>query len=293
MISKIRSWTSQIANYYVSFKNYIHNNIFLIIGFYGLLLVLLLCVCTQFLHLNADQIFTQNRLLPPAWNEHGDLNHILGIDYLGRDILAQLLLAFKTTLSITLLITLSTTLIGTTICYLMVFIKPLRWLTKTLFRVIITIPPLLVAIVITFFWGNVISNIMLVIALTILPRFIHNIFHLIITELNKTYTVAARLDGLSTWGILNRSVLPNIRADYLAEIIVLFSNSLLGITTLTFLGFGTATSYNELGIMMKEMMSIIQINHWAFIAPGLAILITILIVNFLGFGINQSHSHQE
>lgn len=293
MINKMRALTAQAANYYHSFKGYIHNNIFLIIGFYGLFLILLLCVCSQFLHINADQVFTQNRLLPPAWHENGDLNHVLGIDYLGRDILAQLLLAFKTTLSITLLITLSTTIIGTMICYLMVFFKPLRWLIKTLFRVITTIPPLLVAIVITFFWGNIISNIMLVIALTILPRFIHNIYYLIIAELNKTYTIAARLDGLSTWGILSRSVFPNIRADFLAEIIVLFSNSLLGITTLTFLGFGTATSYNELGIMMKEMMSIIQINHWAFIAPGLAILITILIVNFLGFGINQSHAHQE
>ncbi|QIQ20840.1 ABC transporter permease subunit [Zophobihabitans entericus] len=289
----INKFLAAIYRSYSGFKRHIHNNLFLIIGFYGLVSVGFLCLLSlRFVH-EIGPLGEKFRLMLPAWNEAGDVKYILGTDKGGYDIFIQLLLAMRTTLSVALQVTLVVTILGGLFSYLLLSFKSLRTLIKTVLRIISSIPPLLIAIVIALFWGNSLFNLMIVIGLTCLPRFIYNVTQMVSNEMNKTYITVAKLDGLSPWVILNHSVLPNIRAAYLSEITVLFSNTLLGITTLSYLQFGTTSRYNELGSMMKEMVSIIDINPWAFIAPGLAILIVIVLVNFLDYGLNLSLSRRE
>lgn len=275
-----------VIKYSVSIKKSIHSNIYMIIGFYGVLAIFLLCCATKWLF-NVELAAIFEPSLPPAWQANGDLNHILGTDRLGHDIFNYLLVSYKTTLILAFRVTFYVIIIGIIINYLLFFIPRLRAAVAIIFRLIIAIPPLLSTVVIALFWNNNINVILVIIAISYLPRFIHNIHHQIMDEWKKVYITAHRLDGLSTLKILNFYIVPNIFDIYLTEVVVLFSNTILALTILTFLGFGQNLGKPDLGIFMYKMLNIIESNFWAFFAPGLAIIMTILFIHMFNLGVNR------
>lgn len=292
-MNSLAMYRIKLVNIWRSFVRTIHHNIFLIIGFYGLLLTLIACILTPWLAANVDQLYPLKRFLMPAWFEQGDINHILGIDDTGKDIFKRLLWAMQTSLSITLIITLFVISLGTAISLWTIFYKPITHIILLCTQTITTIPPLLLMIILSLFSGNTLNNLMLVVGVSLLPRFIYNFYNMLNNELKKTYIIALRLDGLSTINIMRYSVLPNILASFISECITIFTSALLALTTLTFLSFGIESDYNELGVMMREMINIMPINQWAFIAPGLAILSVIVLLNFFDYGLQQARSYRD
>lgn len=269
-----------------------HNNLYLLIGGYGVLLITLICGSIEWLF-NPNLSYAYARLLPPAWQNHGDLNHILGTDQLGQDILSYLLIAYRLTLIMTTLITVCTLIIATLITLLTIFIKPLAIVFNLISRLVIAIPPLILVILSVFLFNNTIGVLCLVVGFSYLPRFAHNIYLQISIELKKTYILAARLDGLPLRKIIYHYVFPNILPTYLTEMISLFCHVILALTTLTFLGFCDMGSHHDLGLMMYNMQNILQFNIWAFAIPGILILITIILMNVLNLGLQKMLTTRE
>lgn len=272
--------------YSIRIKNIIHNNIYMVMGCYGVLAIIILYLSTKWLfNIELMPIFVHN--LPPAWQSNGDLTHPLGTDNLGHDILNYLFISYKTTLILTLRATLFVIIIGTMINYLIFFIPSLRTFIGVFFRFVIAIPPLLSAIMIALILNNHIDSILLIVGLSYLPRFAHNVNNQVMQEWRKTYIVAHRLDGLSIAKILNHYILPNILPAYLTEVVVLFSDIILALTILTFLGFANNLGTPDLGTMMYHMLTIIHINYWPFLTSGIAIIITILFIHLLSLGVHM------
>jgi ABC-type antimicrobial peptide transport system permease subunit len=292
-MNNLAIYRTKLRYTYTAFVRTMHHNLFLIIGFYGLLLTLIACILTPWLASNIDQLYPLKRFLMPAWFEQGDINHILGIDNTGKDIFKRLLWALQTSLAITLLITLYVILIGTVMSLWTVFCRPAAHIVLLSIQTITAIPPLLMMMILSLFSGNTLNNLMMVVGVSLLPRFIYNLYNMVNNELKKTYIIALRLDGLSIMNIMRYSVFPNILANFVSECIAIFTTCLLALTTLTFLNFGIESDYNELGVMMREMIAIMPINQWAFIAPGLAILCVILLLNFFDYGLQQARSYRD
>lgn len=282
----MNSLTRNIIKYLISIKKVIHSNIYMIIGCYGVLAIIVICFSTKwFFHAQLSMAFPPS--LPPAWQNAGDVNHVLGTDEYGRDIFNYLLIAYKSTIVLTLRATSYVIILGALINYLMFFISPIRIVVMTLFKVIIAIPPLLSAIVVTLLWGENINAILIILGLSYSPRFIHNIHRQVMLEWQKTYIAAHRLDGLPTSKIINFYIIPNIFPTYLTEVVALFSYILLAITILSFLGFGSQGMHNpDLGIMMGQMLDMMHTNYWAFIATGIVIIITILVIHLFSIGVH-------
>lgn len=275
-----------ITKSFVGFKNIIHNNIYMIIGCYGLLTMIAICCSTNwFFHAQLSPVFEQ--MLPPAWQNNGDVNHILGTDERGRDIFSYLLIAYRSTLFLTLSATGYVIIFGAIINYLLFFIPALRSFITLIFRIIIAIPPILSAIVVTLLISKNIDALLAVVGLSYLPRFVHNIHNKIMHEWQKTYITAHRLDGLSPSRLLNCYIIPNILPDYLTEIVTVFSHIILALIILTFLGFGNSSiHYPDLGIMMNHMLNLMNNNYWSFVSAGIVIIFTILFTHLVNLGIN-------
>lgn len=270
----------------INLKNTIHSNIYMIIGCYGIFAIIFVCLATKWIfHAQLAPIF--DHLLPPAWQNNGDINHILGTDNSGHDIFNYLLISYKTTLTLTLRTTCFVLVIGAVINYLLFFIPALRGLITILFRLVIAIPPLLSAIVIALVWNNQIDSILLIVGISYLPRFVHNVHSQIMQEWQKTYITAHRLDGISTPKILNGYIVPNIFPAYLTEVVALFSHIILALSVLTFLGFGDNLNLPDLGIMMYQMLTIMKTNYWAFVSAGLAIMVTVLFIHMFNLGVHM------
>ena len=267
-------------------KSAVHSNVYLFLGCYGILAMIGIYFSTRwFFHASLDPAFIPS--LPPAWWLQGDLNHLLGTDQQGRDIFDLLLIAYKSTLLMTLKATIAVIIISVIINYILFFIAPIRIIIQLLFRVILAIPPILSAMTISLLLDNNLSYLLMIVGLSYLPKFVHNIHEAIMKERKKTYIIAYKLDGLSNSKILNRYILPNIAPIYLTEIIALFSYILLTVTVLTFLGFGYKAHAPDLGAMMFYMVDLLPTNHWGFLAPGIIIIITIFLMNFFNIGLNS------
>ncbi|MDF7671058.1 ABC transporter permease subunit [Orbaceae bacterium ESL0721] len=273
-------------NWLSQFLHRLHSNLYLIISCYGMLLVVGLVLSIHwFFHAQLDPIYTH--ALPPAWWKEGDINHILGTTPSGQDIFDLLLIGYRATLFMTLKVLIYVVILAAIINYLLFFIATLRPILLLILRLFSTIPPLLGIIVISLLFKNSTTNMLIVIGFTYMPRFIYNIHMRIIQESHKTYITAYRLDGLSMFQILTRSIIPNISLFYLSEFVTLFSQIILVVTTLTFLGFANNQLHPDLGMMMFQMKDIMDNNAWGFIAPGLAIIITISLVYLFNVGMHK------
>lgn len=218
------------------------------------------------------------RLLPPAWATNGSLLFLLGTDNHGHDIFSQLILGTAPTLGAAFLITGLITMIGFLLNMTKFLASKLFFYFNFVLNTLFIIPSLFLVIIVVVLIGNSPNHVMLAMLLISLPRFVNRINYAINQELGKEYITAAKLDGFSKRNILFSSVLPNVRPIYIFEITSTFSNTLLKLSILSFLGFPFSPHANDWGTMMKTYFNIIDTNLWAFIAPGLALFIAICIV---------------
>lgn len=280
-------------------KNYrrlhatIHHNNYLLIGFYGMLLILLLYVLTPWLAYHGLYCDEGRHLLPPAWDDLGEVEHLLGTDSQGRDILSFLLLALQNSLTIAVAVTLLMIVISSLSMAILLYFPKIRGLVQILLQTVSAIPPLLLSIIVILCFGHSLLLLAITIAVVQLPRFIYNLRMMLLGEYQKNYITAARLDGVPSLQLLLYTVLPNIRLAFIGEAVQIFSTTLLAITTLTFLGFGNQPDQFELGMMLQEMATMIDHNCWAFVVPGLVILLIILLINLFYYGLTLALTRQR
>ena len=243
------------------------------IGFYGVLGLLFLCVFGHLLAPYAlDQQFLGYQLLPPSWSRYGNVSFFLGTDDLGRDLLSRMLTGAAPTIGV---------LAGIT-----------RGLKSAILNhildTLLSIPSLLLAIVVVAFIGPKLEHAMLAVWLALLPRISRTIYSAVHDELEKEYVVAVRLDGASTWQILRYAVLPNIVAVLATEFTRALSMAILDIAALGFLDLGAQLPSPEWGAMLGDSLELVYVAPWTVMLPGAAILISVLLINLLGDGVRRA-----
>lgn len=99
---------------------------------------------------------------------------------------------------------------------------------------------------------------------------------------NANFIRAARLCGQSAPEIILWHVLPNIRNILLITMMTALSTTMLLLSGLSFLGLSSKPPYPEWGFMMNEGRKVLMTAPWQALAPGLAIFVTVVILNRLG-----------
>ncbi|MBU9810315.1 peptide ABC transporter permease SapC [Rahnella sp. C60] len=260
------------------------------IGFYGVLGLLLLCIFGHLLAPYAlDQQFLGYQLLPPSWSRYGNVSFFLGTDDLGRDLLSRMLTGAAPTIGGALLITLAASLCGVIVGVLAGISRGLKSaILNHILDTLLSIPSLLLAIVVVAFIGPKLEHAMLAVWLALLPRISRTIYSAVHDELEKEYVVAVRLDGASTWQILRFAVLPNIVAVLATEFTRALSMAILDIAALGFLDLGAQLPSPEWGAMLGDSLELVYVAPWTVMLPGAAILISVLLINLLGDGVRRA-----
>ncbi len=228
-------------------------------------------------------------MLPPAWDDAGDISFLLGTDDLGRDMLSRLMHGATLTFGLSFLVVLVALIIG-------VFIGSLSALTKGIkssflnhfLDVILSIPSLLMAIIIVAILGPGLTNTLWAIIFVLIPQFIHITKNAVREEFAKDYVLASRLDGASSLRILHYSVFPNIVEKIVSQATLAQSAAILDIAALGFLGLGAPIPLPEWGAMLSSGIDLFYIAPWTVYFPGLAILIAVISTNLLGEGIRHA-----
>ena len=93
---------------------------------------------------------------------------------------------------------------------------------------------------------------------------------------------ASRLCGCSAAYIIFRHILPNIGKMMVVSVMLSLAGTMMEISSLAFLGLSSKPPYPEWGFMINEGRKVLMTAPWQALMPGLAILVSVIILNRLG-----------
>ena len=207
----------------------------------------------------------------------------LGTDDLGRDQLSRLVYGARSSLAIGLLVVLISCTIGSLLgLYAATFEGAIDRIIMRITDVIMSLPSILLAIVVVAVLGPDLVNAMFAVALVSMPRFVRIVRSVAMAELKKQYVLAARTCGASKQRIIWTEVLPNCWGTIISQASLGFSDAILEIAALGFLGLGAQPPTAEWGTMLADSRVFIASEPQLMLLPGLCILLTVISFNLLG-----------
>lgn len=231
----------------------------------------------------SDMQFIGQELSPPSWNREGKIAYFFGTDDLGRDVFSRLINGVTYTFGSSIIVVFFTALLGGILGILAGMSQGLKSrILGHFLDAFLSIPILLISIVIATLMEPSLPNAMLAIMLALLPHFIHEIYQAVQQELKKDYILILRLDGVSNIVLLKETILPHIMSRYIGEITRAFSVTLMEISALSFISLGAQRPTPEWGAMIRDSLELVYLAPWTMILPGIAILLSLLIVNIIG-----------
>jgi peptide/nickel transport system permease protein len=125
-------------------------------------------------------------------------------------------------------------------------------------------------------------NLIAAIALPIVPKMARVARSSALSIVTMPFIDAARAAGFSHQRIILRHILPNIVAPYLIMVTAFMAQAILLEASLSFLGLGVEADTPTWGLILSDARSFISRAWWLGIFPGLAIMLTVLSINFIG-----------
>lgn len=253
-----------------------------VIGSLGVVFLLFIGFISP-LFLDLDPYHLSDSLLnPPSWLSVGG-ESFLGTDDLGRDIFSRLVLGAKYSLGIGFTVVFFSALVGASMgMFAGVYGGWVDTIVMRCVDVLMCLPSILLAIVMVAVLGPGLMNAMLAVSIVSIPRFVRIMRSVAAAEMKKQYVLAARSNGASKLKILWSEVLPNCWAPLIVQSTLGFSDAILDIAALGFLGLGAKPPTPEWGVMLSDARPYIDSEPYMVILPGLCILITVLSFNLVG-----------
>lgn len=276
------------------------------IGMYVILLITAVAVFTTIDYYFLDYAFAERvlyhperdpaqaeRLLPPIGMETtygpGTVEHPLGTDHRGRDILTRL--AYGTRIAITAgfaatgIGLVGGTLIGAVSGYYGGRVDDvLQRLTEALYA----IPFLVLVIAFMTAFGREITYAMIGVGIISIPVFNRLIRSRVVSVREEEYIDAAKVAGARDHQIIRDHVIPNSFAPVLVQATLQIGVSILIIAGLSFLGFGAQPPTPSWGQMLAQSRDFMLPAPMYSVWPGLAILTTVVAFNLLGDGLQDA-----
>ena len=216
-------------------------------------------------------------LLPPG------PTHWLGTDDFGRDVLARLLYGGRASLSIAVIAVAIVMAVGVTIGLLAGFLGGLPDLVVTkVIDVLLAFPRLVLAIAVAALMGGGILPLIIAISIVAWPAYARIIRGFTLQIRNEGYVLAARCLGTPTWKILLHHIALTLVGPILVLGLLDLGSLILAVSALSFLGLGIAPPAPEWGAMLNEGRTSMDEAPWLVLAPGCAILIVVLALNYFG-----------
>ncbi|MFV3131017.1 ABC transporter permease [Niveispirillum sp. KHB5.9] len=208
--------------------------------------------------------------------------HLLGSDYLGRDVLSRLLTGARYSVGLALAAALVASSTGTALA-LLTAVGP-RWLDEGVSRfmdTLISIPSKIFSLVLVAVVGSSLPLLLLVASVTYVPGAFRIARSIAVNLAQMDYVLVARCRGEGSAHIALREILPNMIHPMLADFGLRFVFIVLLLSGLSFLGLGVQPPDADLGSLVRENISGLGEAAPAILMPALAIATLTVGVNLL------------
>lgn len=250
-------------------------------GTFALLAVTLLCLLAIAAPLIApyapNAIAPANRLMDPS------LQHILGTDHLGRDILSRLIYGARIALGISLSVIAISLTAGVVLGIVAALSpRPVDLLIVGIFDVVTSFPSIILALALVALFGPGLGNVVLLVSIVFIPHFGRVARSQTITLRNSPFIEAEKVLGAQTWRIILHHVIPNI----IGPIFVLACMDIPVVITieagLSFLGLGVRPPLASWGNLLNDGYVYLDQSPWLATFSGISLILATLGFALLG-----------
>jgi peptide/nickel transport system permease protein len=286
-----RAWDSDIA---YSFR---HSPVTIVAAIFAVLCIVGSLGAPWIAPHNTLDLRTLNLLdasMPPAWEDEGSWDYLLGTDTQGRDVLSTILFGSRISILVGFCSVLFALVVGVSLGLVSGYVGgTVDSLVMRIADVQLSFPAILIALLVDG------------VARAILPRDMHDdlgIYVLILAigfsgwvqfartvrgstmvEKNKEYVHAARIIGRHPVAIMLQHVLPNVMGPVLVITTIYLALAILTEATLSFLGVGLSPTQPSLGTFIRVGNNYLFSGEWWIVVfPGIFLVTMILSINLLG-----------
>ena len=231
----------------------------------------------------------------PAFQDLGARNqgpsaaHLLGTDDIGRDLLSRLLYGSRLTLLAAVEATVVAVVLGLPLGLIAGYVgKVVDVTANAVADAIMSIPPILLAVVIVGVRGPGLTNAMVAVGIILAPRFYRIARAAASSVRHEAYVESSRAVGCSTTRILLRHVLPNTSGPLLVQVSFTVGVAVVAEASLSFLGLGVQDPEASLGSMVQSAGDTVTTSVWPLLPPSVVITAIILAFSVLGDGIRDA-----
>lgn len=215
-------------------------------------------------------------------------SHLLGTDYLGRDQLTRILYGGRISLRVGLtVVSIAATfgiLLGAAAGYWG------GWLDEIISRfidIMLAFPGILLSLGVIAVLGPGLNNLMVALGIAGIPGFARLTRGLVLSTKHNDYVMAASALGGSAFRLIGMHILPNIIAPLIVYATLQIAVAILSSAALNYLGLGAEPPTPEWGLMLAESREYIRRAWWLATFPGIAIMLTVISINFIGDGLRD------
>ena len=226
---------------------------------------------------------------PTQFRKPPSAAHIMGTDDIGRDLFTRLLYGGRISLAIGLFSALVGTGVGTLLGSLAGYYG--RGLDNFIMRVTdvaCSIPSLPLLIILSAYAKSAIPVMILVIGLLSWMSTARIVRATVLSIRERDFALAARAVGARDARIITLHILPNALAPIIVGATLGVGGAIIAESSLSFLGLGVQVPTPSWGNMLQDSQSTMSSRPWLTIFPGIAILITVLGINFVGDGLRDA-----
>jgi peptide/nickel transport system permease protein len=221
--------------------------------------------------------------------EPPSLQHPMGTDSFGRDLLSRLLVGTRVSFFVGFLAAAVALAVGGLLGLMAGYYG--RWVDTVISRgvdLLWAFPVIILAVALVAIFGAGFRNVVIAIAVAYFDDFARIVRGETLSIRESDFTMAARALGARDREIMFRHIVPNLIAPLTVQLTFAVGLGILTESSLTFLGLGVNPATPTWGLALNEGRDFIKQAWWISVFPGLAIVPTVMALNLFGDGLRDA-----
>ena len=223
---------------------------------------------------------TARRLEPPS------KQHLLGLDDLGRDVLSRILFGARVSLRVGFSVVILASLIGVTLGAMAGYFGGfVDLIVMRICDILLAFPGILLAIALVAVMGPSLNNVILALATIGWVGYARLVRGQVLKVREMEFVTAAKALGAKSPRVIVLHVLPNVMNPVIVMATLGLAGAILAEAALSFLGLGVQPPTPSWGAMLTAGRRYLGLANHMAIFPGIAIMLAVMGLNFLGDGL--------
>jgi peptide/nickel transport system permease protein len=255
-----------------------------VIGLVLIILLVLMAISASWLApYDPDTTNVANRFQGPS------MNHLLGTDSIGRDILSRVMYGSRTSLLVGVGAVAMATVVGQSLGLIAGYFGGITYnVIMRLIDALMGIPMILSAMILASVLGGGIKNVIIALGVGMISGHCRMMAAQVLSIKQSDYVLAGRVVGMSDLRMMLSEILPNAYSPLLVLMTIGLGSAILAEASLSYLGIGIPITIPSWGGMVNDGQKYLFNSPIISFAPGIAIMLTVFGFNMTGDGLRDA-----